>query len=134
MAKLYPSWIEIPASDLERAMAFYRAVFELDEISVYDDYPPAKIAVLLPSEKSIQNPGVSLVQSPTHIPSRHGALINFHVGSHAALEKAIAATQANGGSIAEQLVDMGDGVKYLVLLDCEGNALALSSYEPTEPE
>ena len=132
MAKLYPSWREIPVKDLDRAMAFYRAVFDLDEISVYDGYPPARIAVLLPSEKRIQNPGVSLAQSPTHVPSRHGALINFHVGNHAALEKAIEMAQANSGSIAEPVVDMGDGVKYLVILDCEGNSIALSSYEPID--
>lgn len=132
MAKLYPSWIEIPVSNLERAIAFYRLVFDLDEIPVYEDDPPARIAVLLPSEKSVQNPGVSLVQSPTHVPSRHGALINFHVGNHAALEKAVAIAQANAGSIAEPIVEMGDGVKYLVVLDCEGNSIALSSYEPVE--
>ena len=132
MAKLYPSWIEIPVSNLERAITFYRVVFDLDEIPIYDDYPPSRIAVLLPSEKSIQNPGVSLVQSPTHVPSRHGVLINFHVGNHAALEKAVSAAQANSGAIAEPIEDMGDGVKYLVILDCEGNSIALSSYEPLE--
>lgn len=89
MSKLYPSWLEIPVNDLERAIAFYRLVFELDEIFIYDDAPPARIAVLLPSEKSAHNPGVSLVQSPAHVPSRHGVLINFHVGSHAVLEKAV---------------------------------------------
>jgi predicted enzyme related to lactoylglutathione lyase len=134
MAKLYPSWIEIPVSNLERAMAFYRVVFDLNEIPIYDDYPPARIAVLLPSEKGVQTPGVSLVQSSTHVPSRHGALINFHVGNHAALEKAVAMAQANAGSIAEPIVDIGDGVKYLVLLDCEGNSIALSSYEPIDEE
>lgn len=134
MAKLYPSWVEIPASNLERAIAFYRVVFELDEIPVYDDFPPARIAVLLPSDKRVQNPGVSLVQSPTHVPSRHGALINFHVGNHAALEKAVEMALANSGSITLPVVDMGDGVKYLVLIDCEGNAIALSSYEPIDGE
>ena len=134
MAKLYPSWIEIPVSNLERAMAFYQAVFSLDEIPVYDDYPPARIAVLLPSEKSVQNPGVSLVHSPTHVPSKHGALINFHVGNHTALEKAVEMALANSGSISEPIVDMGDGVKYLVLLDSEGNSIALSSYEAIDGE
>jgi predicted enzyme related to lactoylglutathione lyase len=28
MAKLYPSWIEVPITNLERAMAFYRVVGE----------------------------------------------------------------------------------------------------------
>ena len=134
MSRLYPSWIEIPVHDLERALAFYRLVFELDETPLYDDAPPARIAVLLPSEKSMQSPGVSLVQSPAHIPSPHGALINFHVGSHAALEKAVSRALENRGSIAEPLVDMGDGVHYLVLRDPEGNSIALSSYEPVEGE
>ncbi len=134
MAKLYPSWLEIPVNNLERAVAFYRAVFDLGDVPVYDDYPPARIAVLLPSEKDIRNPGVSLVQSPTHVPSRHGALINFHVGDHAALEKAVEQVLANSGSISEPLVDMGDGVKYLVILDSEGNSIALSSDEPVDEE
>jgi predicted enzyme related to lactoylglutathione lyase len=132
MAKLYPSWIEIPVHDLERAMAFYRMVFDLDETPVFEDYPPARIVVLLPSEKSVQNPGVSLVQSPRHVPSRHGALINFHVGNHAALKKALEVAQSNAGSIVEPVVDIGDGVRYLVIVDCEGNSIALSSYEPVE--
>lgn len=132
MAKLYPSWIEIPVRDLERAIAFYRAVFALDEVPVYDDYPPTRIAVLLPSEKGFQRPGVSLVQSPSHTPSRHGALINFHVGDHATLEKAIATACALAGDVVEPVIDAGEGVKYGVLLDCEGNAFALSSYEPEE--
>ncbi|HRJ57418.1 MAG TPA: VOC family protein [Anaerolineales bacterium] len=134
MTKLYPSWIEIPAHNLDRAIAFYKVVFNLEDIPVYDDYPPARIAVLHPSDKSVQNPGVSLVQSPTHVPSKHGILINFHVGDHANLEKAVEMVLANSGSISEPLVDMGDGVKYLVILDSEGNSIALSSYEPIEGE
>jgi predicted enzyme related to lactoylglutathione lyase len=41
---------------------------------------------------------------------------------------------ANSGSISEPIVDMGDGVKYLVLLDSEGNSIALSSYESIDGE
>lgn len=134
MAKLYPSWIEIPVHELERAITFYRLVFELDEVPVYNDPPPARVALLLPSEKSVRNPGVSLVQSPAHVPSPHGVWINFHVGDHAALDKAIEIALINAGSIAEPLADMGDGVRYLVLRDCEGNSIALSSYEPLDEE
>ncbi|MEZ4592975.1 MAG: VOC family protein [Chloroflexota bacterium] len=134
MAKLYPSWIEIPVSNLERAIQFYRSVFSLEEISVYEDYPPMRIAVLLGSEKSVQNPGVSLVQSPTHVPSKYGALINFHVGTHAALENAVATAVTNSGAISEPITDMGDGVNYLVIIDSEGNSIALSSYEPLAGE
>jgi predicted enzyme related to lactoylglutathione lyase len=133
MPPLYPSWIEIPAADLDRAITFYRAVFELDEIALYDD-APARIAVLLPSDKSRGNPGVSLVQSPTHEPSPGGPQINFHLGHHAALTTALAAARAHGGSQTAAVVDMGDGVRYVTLSDCEGNTIALSSYEPMEPD
>ena len=132
MAKLYPSWIEIPVVDLARALVFYRAVFGLSDTPNYNDEPLTHIAVLLPSEKNVQNPGVSLVQSPKHHPCRDGTQVNFHVGDHSALAAAIGMAQAYGGTIKESVVDMGDGVRYVILLDCEGNSIALSSYEPIE--
>lgn len=133
MPKLYPSWIEIPVSDLEHATAFYRAVFGLTDTPLYDD-SPAKIVVLLASDKSIGQPGVSLVQSPLHHPSDGGAVINFHVDTHAALATAVEQVTALGGKLDNALVDMGDGVHYINLLDCEGNRIALSSYEGLEGE
>lgn len=128
MASLYPSWIEIPADDLERAMAFYRAVFELDETPAFDD-PPARIVVLKPSDKHNQRPGISLVQSPLHRPRSGGPVINFHMGDHAALEIALSRVQQCGGTLDQALIDLGDGMRYINLLDCEGNRIALSSYE-----
>jgi uncharacterized protein len=134
VVKLYPSWIEIPVVDLERALAFYRAVFGLTDTSIYDDEPPARIAVLLPSEKSTRSPGVSLVQSPAHFVCKGGVVINFHVDTHAALETAISTVKARGGSVTANIVDMGDGVRYATLQDCEGNPFAISSYEPLGEE
>ncbi|MCA0456883.1 MAG: VOC family protein [Chloroflexi bacterium] len=128
MPKLYPSWIEIPVKDLERATAFYRAVFGLTDTPLYDD-PPAKIVVLLASDKSIRQPGVSLVLSPLHHPADGGVVINFHVDTHAALAAALEQVKALGGKLDHEMVDMDDGVHYINLLDCEGNRIALSSYE-----
>lgn len=129
MTALYPSWIEIPAIDLQRALSFYRSVFELTDTPIYDDEPPSRIAVLHPSDKSKRNPGVSLVQSPLHTPCRGGPQINFHVDSHAKLMRALTAVTIQGGSIVAPVVDMGDGVRYVVVRDTEGNTFALSSYE-----
>jgi uncharacterized protein len=130
MPPLYPSWIEIPAAELERALAFYRAVFGLNDTPIYNDASPARIAVLLPSDKRQRNPGVSLVHSPLHTPCAGGPLINFHLGDHAALTQAITHATAHGGQIVTPIVDTGDGVRYGVLRDSEGNTLAVSSYEP----
>jgi predicted enzyme related to lactoylglutathione lyase len=131
MALLYPSWIELPVTDLERALRIYRAVFGLDDTPRYEE-PPARIAVLLPSDKGMRAPGVSLVQSPSHVPSPHGVVVNMHFGDHRALAMALRAVAEHGGQIDGAPLDMGDGVRYLTVRDCEGNTLALSSYEPLE--
>lgn len=70
---LYPSWIEIPVADLERALRFYRAVFGLDETPRYEA-PLTQIALLLPSAKELRAPRVSLVLSPSHVPDSLGLL------------------------------------------------------------
>jgi uncharacterized protein len=126
---LYPSWIEIPVHDLERALAFYRAVFRLGETPIYDDWQPMRVAVLLPSEKSLRNPGVSLVTSSSHTPCKGGTRVNFHVGNYAALNEAMSNVTAFGGTLDSEVIDEGDGVCYIIISDCEGNTLALSSYE-----
>jgi predicted enzyme related to lactoylglutathione lyase len=92
------------------------------------------MAVLHPSDKSVGNPGVSLVQSPTHLPCNGGVLINFHLGNHAALGRAMERAPTLGGVSDSEIVDAGDGVRYTTILDCEGNRLALSSYEPLADE
>jgi len=126
---LYPSWIEIPVADLARALAFYRAVFTLSDTPIYDE-PSARIALLLASAKELRAPGVSLVQSPTHTPGAHGSLVNFHLGDHSALAVALQVVEANGGALVMAPIDEGDGQRYALVADSEGNRLALSSYEP----
>ncbi|HSL31764.1 MAG TPA: VOC family protein [Anaerolineales bacterium] len=134
MASLYPSWIEIPVADFDRALAFYRAVFELTDTPLYEDEPSMQIAVLLPSDKSTRAPGVSLVRSPQHNPGGGGVQVNFHVDKHAALERALETARRRGGVVLNPIVDMGDGVHYVTLRDSEGNPIAFSSYEPLEGE
>jgi predicted enzyme related to lactoylglutathione lyase len=126
---LYPSWIEIPVADMARAEAFYRAVFGFTDTPHYDD-PPALITVLLGSEKSVRQPGVSLVHSPLHRPSPDGLIVNFHLGDHAALDAALEAVRGNGGEAPGPVNETDDGVKYVIVRDSEGNSIALSSYEP----
>jgi uncharacterized protein len=131
MPNLYASWIELPVSDLDRAKAFYQAVFDLVDTPFYDE-APAKIILLAPSDKSVQKPGVSLVQSPIHHPYNGGAVINFHIGTHNALETAMNKVSQFGGTVDTEIVDTGDGVKYINVLDSEGNRIALSSYEEAD--
>jgi hypothetical protein len=125
---LYPSWIEISVADLERALRFYRAVFGLDETPRYDA-PPAEIVLLLPSAKEMDTPGVSLVRSPSHVPGVRGMTVNFHLGDYAALDAALDTLEQQGGQVLTPLTDEGDGQRYCLALDSEGNRLSLSAYE-----
>lgn len=129
MARLYPSWIEIPVLDLDRATAFYRDVFGLTDMPKYFEEPDQEIVVLLPSEKELRAPGVSLVKSHLHRPGE-GAIVNFHVESHSGFEAAIERIHLMGGEIRGPVMDMGDGVRYVTVRGSEGNPFALSSYEP----
>lgn len=124
---IYASWIEIPVADFDRALLFYRAVFELENTPIYNE-PTMRIAVLSPSNKSEQQPGISLVQSPLHHAGQ-GIVVNFHVGNYTAFDHALVQVRALGGQIVDTVTHMDDGVRYVNLRDCEGNSIALSAYE-----
>jgi predicted enzyme related to lactoylglutathione lyase len=133
MPALYPSWIEIPVDSMQRALAFYRTVFGLSHTPIYEE-ESSTIAVLLASEKDMRSPGVSLVKSPLHKPANGGAVINFHVDTHQTLYNALAQIREFGGAVDTDVIVMEDGVRYINVLDCEGNRIALSSYEPLDGE
>lgn len=128
---LYPSWIEIPVHDLARATRFYCAVFGLGALQTHQASEPAgtlDIVVLSPSDKPAQAPGVSLVQSSRHLPSAGGVQVNFHVGTHADLVRAVAVATQHGGRVVSPIMDAGEGVHYALIQDVEGNAIAISGY------
>jgi predicted enzyme related to lactoylglutathione lyase len=129
---LYPSWIEIPAIDLDRAVAFYTRVFQVTGVT-FHDFDEAgldtRVAVLQASDKTVKGPGVSLVQSARHQPHANGVQVNFHVGSHDELRNALQALVNAGGIIVKPPVELDDGVRYAVVQDTEGNTLALSAYD-----
>ena len=128
MSPLYPSWIEIPVTHMERTLRFYRGVFDLTDTPVFEELVSI-IAVLLPSDKRAHAPGASLVKSPLHRSADGGAIVNFHVDTHHALDIAVQRVTELGGKVDTAIVSMDDGVRYVNVLDCEGNRIALSSHE-----
>lgn len=126
---LYPSWIEIPVLDLARARTFYREVFGLAHTPNHEE-TGLQIVVLCASNKAEGRPGVSLVQSPHYRPCRYGVLVNFHIGDHGALEAALERVISQGGQVPGPVSVTEDGIRYVTVVDSEGNSFALSSYEP----
>ena len=110
------TWVEIPATDLERAVKFYNAVFSLElEIA---DFGEEKMACLPNGEGAIS-------QAPDFKPSRDGVVINFNVGED--MDGSIERIQANKGTILTGKTKIeAEGMGYFALFtDSEGNRIGL---------
>jgi uncharacterized protein len=117
-----PSWVEIPVVNLERAMAFYQAVFQTPPTDIIAD-EVRRITILAgPGEGRA---GVSLNQTANFVPSDQGVLVYFGVepGLNAYLERAAAA----GGTIVEPFHTRPAGGVFATIKDSEGNLLTLAS-------
>ena len=118
---IYPSWIELPAKDADRAAAFYKSVFEFDASEVYDDGERRVSILLHPADGK---PGISVNETKNFEPSTNGTLVYLNVGS--ALAPFLERTVAAGGKILTEQTAMSETSVYAIIRDSEGNAIALS--------
>ncbi len=114
-------WVELPATDLERAKAFYEAVFQ---------HPPTEIIVDGPRRITTLpgTPSVSLNETAGFTPTREGSLPYFHVDEP--LSGALARVSEAGGSIIEATAQRGDNGFFALVVDSEGNGLTVHSTQP----
>jgi len=112
----YISWVEIPATNLQRAVRFYNAVLNL-ELQIAD-FGEEKMACLPNGEGAIS-------QAPDFEPSKHGVLISLNTGKD--LDGAIDRIQAAGGKIITEKTRIeAEGMGYFALfMDSEGNKMGL---------
>ncbi|UUY05363.1 VOC family protein [Svornostia abyssi] len=108
-------WIEIPATDLERANRFYAAVFGHDAPPV-DAQETRSIAIIEGT------PSVSLNRTEGFVPSPDGALPYFAVED---LGVAVDAVVAHGGRVIEAPNERPGLGHFALVGDSEGNALYL---------
>jgi predicted enzyme related to lactoylglutathione lyase len=113
MAKGEITHIEIPADDVERAKRFYSAVagWEFNAMEGYPDY-----WLFRSSESSGGGLGVR--------GGSVGNVIRIYI-SVDKLEPAIAAAEANGGSVVSAPAEVPGQGRFAVLLDPEGSEIAL---------
>ncbi|KTC87736.1 MULTISPECIES: VOC family protein [Legionella] len=113
-------WIDIPVVELDRAIDFYTAI--LDE-------PVQKISEhgfvfgLLPHTQD--NVSGCLVVMSDRKPSKNGPLVYLNV--EAKLDQAIEEAKKLGGTILKEKEQIGPYGHRAVILDTEGNAVALYS-------
>lgn len=111
--------VEIPVTDMARAMRFYTAVFETDlERQEVDGYDMA----LFPAEAG-QGATVALAKGDVYRPSKEGAIVYFRVAD---IRATVARAEAAGGSVLYPVKDIGELGFVGEIADSEGNRIALS--------
>jgi predicted enzyme related to lactoylglutathione lyase len=115
-------WVDLSVTNLKRAIKFYSAI--LGE-KVKLEKMPGFAYGLLPHTKN--NASGCLVKMRGYKPSKTGPLVYFNVdGRHDQAEKAVV---KNGGKILMKKHPIGPYGNRSVVLDSEGNRIALHSSE-----
>lgn len=122
------SWFEVPVLDMDRAKKFYETVFNV-EITL-NDFGGVLMGWFPPAE-DITAPGISgsLVKSKgNYIPSStHGTVVYFNSQS-GDLSNELKRVKAAGGKILQDKTLISNDIGYMALvLDSEGNRIALHS-------
>ncbi len=118
-------WIDVPVADLERASAFYRAVLAIEVVP--QEFGDVQFAVL----SHDQGNGGCLVIKPHEVAKDGGILVYFDVEGR--IEDAVEAVKANGGEVIQDTHPIGPHGFRALVLDSEGNRLALHSMAGKTP-
>ncbi|TGK84932.1 VOC family protein [Leptospira bourretii] len=115
------SIVEIPVSDLTRAVAFYKAILSvsIERMTMGD----TEMGVLPANVCSVN---VVLVKGKDYIPTKNGVLVYLNLGHD--LQPALDRVEKSGGKILLQktLIDPEMGY-YALVIDSEGNRMGLHS-------
>ena len=123
MTNLNPvAHVEIPATDLERAMRFYGAVFGVSFAEIVNLH--GSRMARFPFEDGREGASVALAEGDVYVPTLNGAVVYFTVDN---IDAALARAEAAGSEILFQRSAVGDGVFVAEIRDSEGNRIALQS-------
>lgn len=113
------SYVEIPVNDLDRATAFYRAVFGFElERATIDGYEMA----LFPHAEGRPGASGALVKGDVYEPSKAGAIVYLSVAD---MDRALTLATKNGAQVFYPKKDIGDQGFVAEVEDSEGNRIAL---------
>ncbi len=110
-------WFDVPASDLERAKNFYSKVLDVE---INEEFPG--VAVMSHDQGEVSG---CVFKSEEIQPSDPGILLYFNVNGR--LDAAVAAVEKCGGTIKEPPHPIGDFGHRALVIDSEGNRIALHS-------
>ncbi|WP_223035019.1 VOC family protein [Hanstruepera marina] len=115
-------WFEIPVSDMDRAKAFYEAVFKID-IHVVDF--GGILMGWFPDRGQVPGAQGTLIKQESYIPSQEGTLVYFISDN---VQNELDRIEAAGGKIYQSKTQISPEHGYMgVFIDTEGNRVALHS-------
>ncbi|MEL6812961.1 MAG: VOC family protein [Bacteroidota bacterium] len=115
-------WVEIPVSDMERAIAFYEKVMDVKLQPM--DFGGLKMA-WFPNNGQVYGATGTLIQQESYIPSKEGPLVYF---TSEDVQQELDRIEAAGGSIYQPKTQISEEHGYMaVFIDSEGNRVALHS-------
>jgi predicted enzyme related to lactoylglutathione lyase len=113
-------WCDIPVLDLDRAIKFYSAVLGVEVKK--QEVPGMTIGILPHNDGEV---GGCLFTGSEDKPSDKGLLV--YLNANGRLDDAIATVMPNGGSVLKPKHSIGPYGSRAIILDSEGNRLALHS-------
>ncbi|MEO6897374.1 MAG: VOC family protein [Caldimonas sp.] len=114
-------WVDIPVTDLDRAIGFYAAV--LGSAVTKEGGPGFSFGLLAHAGSDVA--GCLVASGPDNAPSPRGPLV--YLNAEGRIAEAVAAASAHGGRVLEAIVPIGPHGFRAVVLDSEGNRVALHS-------
>lgn len=112
-------WADIPVADLDRAIAFYAAVGRFDVSR--QEMPGGAFGVFHHEDGN----GGCLIEQKAEVTGTQGVLVYLNVDGR--IRDALAQVTARGGKVVEPIHGIGPHGFRAVILDSEGNRLALHS-------
>lgn len=112
-------WVDIPVIDLERAIAFYSKVLDVE---ITRDYPDMPMGVFSHQQGDISG---CLYVSNENRPSQVGPML--YLNADGRLRAAVRAVEEHGGKVVQPIHQIGPFGFRAVVHDSEGNRIALHS-------
>lgn len=114
-------WVDIPVAELDRAIDFYAAV--LGSAVTKEGGPGFSFGLLAHAGSDVA--GCLVASGADNAPSPRGPLV--YLNAEGRIAEAVAAASAHGGRVLEAIVPIGPHGFRAVVLDSEGNRVALHS-------
>jgi predicted enzyme related to lactoylglutathione lyase len=115
-------WVDIPVLDLDRAIRFYSSVLGAEVKK--QEYPAFAIGLLPCNEGDVAG-CLHLPEQDDNQPTARGILI--YLNAQGRLDDAISAVETGGGKVLQAKHPIGPHGFRAVVLDSEGNRIALHS-------